>query len=126
MIVQWNDPDDGACSRKGVVAKCTTPNEEEILVVRLTDGWACECLRQELEILEHVPSVFVATLETRNFSFMALGRSTDDARDSLMRGWQKHCEEYPDADPDSVIPEDCSVTELSDGQCTRDGTIIVY
>lgn len=125
MLVHWNDPDDGACSRQGIVAKCTTPNEEEIIVLRMTDDWVTECLRDEVDILESVPSVFVATVDSRHFSFMALGRSHEDAQDALMRGWQKHCEDNWGADVDSIIREDITVVELSDGQCARDGTIII-
>ena len=51
MSVRWNDPDNGACSRDGIVAKCTAPIDDEIVVIHMTDGWCCECLMSELEIL---------------------------------------------------------------------------
>jgi hypothetical protein len=51
MSVRWNDPDNGACSRDGIVTKCTAPIDDEIVVIHMTDGWCCECLMSELEIL---------------------------------------------------------------------------
>jgi hypothetical protein len=52
MRVRWTDPDDGACTREGIVKTCTAPEGSDELTLTTTDGWQCGCLRGELEILD--------------------------------------------------------------------------
>lgn len=69
-------------------------------------------------------SVFVATLETRSFSFMALGRTENEARAAMAEGWDAHRQELDGVDPWSVFEDGVNVTELSPGLCARDGSVI--
>lgn len=68
--------------------------------------------------------VFVATLETRHFSFMAVGRTEAEAREAMRQGWDMHREELEGVDPFSVFEDGVNVTELRAGQCARDGSLI--
>ena len=48
--VMWKDPDDGACSRRGVLKGLTRKGEGMVHVV-MEDGWEADVLENELELL---------------------------------------------------------------------------
>lgn len=49
--VTWNDPDDGVCSRTGVLTKVTHLNDSDIRIV-MEDGWEAEVCESELRRVE--------------------------------------------------------------------------
>ena len=63
--------------------------------------------------------MFIATVETRHFSFIALGQTKEQAQATMMRGWKKHCKESG-ADLDHVKEDDIAIAECRPGQCLRD------
>ena len=68
--------------------------------------------------------MFIAQVDTHHFNFTAVGNTESQAKEFLMRGWRKHCEYYPAADPNHIQEDDISVVELEQGQCSRDGLVI--
>lgn len=68
--------------------------------------------------------IFVATITTPHFSFVALGETDVKARKALMGGWGLHRQEHEGADPDYVQLGDISVIELGLGECCRDSDVI--
>lgn len=68
--------------------------------------------------------VFVASLETRSFSFKSFGTSSVSAKSSLKRGLVKHGEQYrlnSNWFMEFGFPDDVSIMKLMLGQCLRDG-----
>ena len=67
----------------------------------------------------------LASVETRHFSFVALGRDQAEATRALLTGWERHRKGYPDAEPDYmtevVTDGSVSFTSLLIGQMARDG-----
>lgn len=63
--------------------------------------------------------MFIATCETRNFDFLAVGRTAEEARESLLNGWRRHCQQTG-AEHDHVTEEDINIDECQPGQCLRD------
>jgi hypothetical protein len=67
--------------------------------------------------------VIVATLETRHWSFCALGKDEAQAREALRRGWEVH-REQTSGSPWEYFSDGVVCVELEPGQCTRDGDIL--
>ena len=65
----------------------------------------------------------IATVETRHFSFIALGETEEQAKKVLMQGWAVHCEETG-ASKHYITDDDINVTELDVGQCARDHSVL--
>jgi hypothetical protein len=74
------------------------------------------------------PSVWVATLETRNFTFEAAGESEAHARLALVEGLHAHGREYvlPHAWFDRYRDDGQlgRVVEMTLGTCRRDGELL--
>lgn len=67
-------------------------------------------------------SVFLATLETKHFSFCAVDFSRGEAESELIRGLQKHAENYK-ISPDwyESYRENIEIVERVIGEAYRDG-----
>jgi hypothetical protein len=67
--------------------------------------------------------MILATVDTRNFTFTAVGNDRDHANKVLTAGWNAHVREYG-ADPDMMThmidDEEVNYTPLVVGQCRRD------
>lgn len=68
--------------------------------------------------------VYVATLETSHFSFLAVGKSAGEAKKSLHRGWFRHKQATGAALRWIDIRDDVNVQALELGSCSRDGSVI--
>jgi len=66
-------------------------------------------------------SVFVATVATIHFDFMAIGASRDEAVGALLDAWREHARQTG-ADPTYVTAEDVNVASGQYGQAFRDGS----
>lgn len=73
-------------------------------------------------------TVHLATLDTRHFSFKAVGDDREEARQAIYRAWQAHYEQTPDRHPDMprTLEEleakfDINYERLRLGQGYRDG-----
>jgi hypothetical protein len=67
--------------------------------------------------------IFIATVETKDFRFLAVGNSTREATDALMAGWERHCMTTED-DPHQVSKKDVGIIQCEPGDCLRDGSHI--
>jgi hypothetical protein len=67
--------------------------------------------------------LFLAALETRNFSFGGVGETMRDAQAALERAIRAHCQHYPDADLDYLLrcAEEAEMRLLEAGKGYRDG-----
>ena len=65
-------------------------------------------------------SMFIATIDTPSFNFMAAGHTAVEAKAALMHGWKQHCKTFKSAEPDYIVPDDLTVTEIRPGECLRD------
>jgi len=66
-------------------------------------------------------TVFVATVATTHFDFMAIGASRDQAIGALLDAWRAHAQQTG-ADPTYVTAEDINVAHGQCGQAFRDGS----
>ena len=67
-------------------------------------------------------TVYLATAESRNFSFQAVGSTKQSANLSLLRGLKLHAEQY-DLDPEWWKEwADISIEPLTLGEVYRDGS----
>lgn len=64
--------------------------------------------------------MFIATVDTPHFRFLALGDTEVEARQALMKGWYAHCKEYKRAERSYVQPDEICIGELEVGDCLRD------
>lgn len=67
--------------------------------------------------------MILATMETSHFTFHALGLSKDQCMTMLITTWQeKHCRDYPAADPHYVVDNEDSINyvEIELGTVCRD------
>lgn len=75
-----------------------------------------------------VGGLWIATVSTTHFDFMAAGRSDEDARDALMRGWEEHCRQAEEdgryVDRSHVGRDDVNVDHVWAGACLRDHDVI--
>lgn len=64
--------------------------------------------------------MFIAELDTRNFTFTALGTNAVTAKTALRKGWERHCKDR-DVDPKNYdIEEDGNCFEIFPNTCCRD------
>ncbi len=70
--------------------------------------------------------VYVATMETRNFTFTAVGEDEAQARAGIEEAWRVHCEQHARADKNYI--DDCDITVLAMhvGSAYRDGEAIAH
>jgi hypothetical protein len=67
-------------------------------------------------------TIYLATAESRNFSFQAVGLTAKSAMEALRNGLRIHAEQY-DLDPDWHIENaDFGVEALTLGEVYRDGS----
>lgn len=66
-------------------------------------------------------TVFVATVATSHFDFMAVGASRAEAIEALLDAWREHAA-LTGADPEYVTEEDVNVVHGPWGQAFRDGS----
>ena len=66
--------------------------------------------------------VFVAWLETRSFSFVAVGRTEPEAMAAMRAAWDKHQVETG-ADDWDTFADSVGVEKLCAGEAARDGSI---
>ena len=64
-------------------------------------------------------TVFVATVATAHFDFLAIGASRAEAVEALMQAWHAHAEQTG-ADPAHVSADDINVIDGQCGQAFRD------
>lgn len=69
---------------------------------------------------EPTEAVYVASAETRHYTFSAIGRSEGEARTLCHGAWLAHCSESG-ADPGHVPEDDIRVERMRFGQGYRDG-----
>jgi hypothetical protein len=67
--------------------------------------------------------MILVTLETRNFTFDAIGTRTDNALAALHRGLRKHAEQYA-LPADWFAGMDVTVRALSPGKAYRDREVL--
>jgi hypothetical protein len=65
--------------------------------------------------------MWLATLDTANFRFMAVGDTEAGAREVMREAWNKHREEYRAAWKFEDVADEVEVIELIPGMATRDG-----
>ena len=46
-----------------------------------------------------IKKLWISKLDTRNFSFMAIGETREQAEYAMVETWKKHCESHDDTDP---------------------------
>ena len=63
----------------------------------------------------------LATLETANFSFLALGATTEEAKTAMKKAWATHKRQYKATDTWLDVCEDVHYTTIEPGQALRDG-----
>lgn len=70
--------------------------------------------------------IVIAEFATPNFNFIACGTTAKQAQDALLKGWKRHCLQYPSADKEyaSTFLNDVSYYSISPGECLRDMEII--
>lgn len=68
--------------------------------------------------------LFVATFDTRHFTFIAAGLTEQEARDTLRAGWNEHAR-TAGADPDYFKDNDATVVAYVAGLCMRDDTVLI-
>lgn len=70
--------------------------------------------------------MFIAELETRSFSFRAVGRTEAEALMMMKRAWKAHRSQTSGAEPFSEFEDGVHIWEAVPRNATRDGwTIIV-
>lgn len=70
--------------------------------------------------------MYLATMETRHFSFKAGGATESHARATIRAAWVAHCQEYPATMTADEAMDDVTVTYLPIGTALRDGCPIVH
>lgn len=72
------------------------------------------------------PRIFVASVDTRSFSFEAYGQTEDKAMDALKIGLEKHKSQHPTVGKYWVteVCGDANVREVAFGTCLRDREIL--
>jgi hypothetical protein len=68
-------------------------------------------------------TIFVATLDTRNFSFSGAGRTREQAHAAVFDAWGLHCRQTG-ADPTYIHECTIDVTEMRLGAGYRDGELL--
>lgn len=68
--------------------------------------------------------LFYLRLETRNFTFDAIGRTRDEAICAMREGWEKHRAETGATLTWNDVRDDVSDRELLLGECYRDGELL--
>ena len=66
-------------------------------------------------------TVYVATVATSHFDFLAIGASRAEAIGALLDAWLEHAKQTG-ADPGYVTAEDINVVDGQYGQAFRDGS----
>jgi hypothetical protein len=66
-------------------------------------------------------TVYVATVATSHFDFLAIGASRAEAVGALLHAWHEHARQTA-ADPQYVTAEDINVVDGQCGQAFRDGS----
>jgi hypothetical protein len=67
--------------------------------------------------------MFIASIDTRNFSFMAAGNTEEEALNVLRCGWNQHAAATVPADE---IVGDAHVDEINPGMCIVDNDLVIY
>jgi hypothetical protein len=67
--------------------------------------------------------MIIATLDTRHYSFVALGEDEAEAIGTLREGWKKH-KKATDAGPWEDFSDGVVCVDLEPGQCARDGSLL--
>lgn len=66
--------------------------------------------------------MFIITVDTRNFEFVGLGNTEEQAKQALLKEYQSHCKCYPDAQStlmqEYLDEESYRMIELEPGQAT--------
>lgn len=68
--------------------------------------------------------MFVATLDTRNFSFIAFGRTFAEANEMMCRGWGEHMAQTGATMKWRDVCDDVIIREVQPGQCWRDDYLL--
>lgn len=64
-------------------------------------------------------TIFHIHVDTVRFTFDAYGRTEEEAREALTKGWKKHCRETR-ANPDDLNVDGQYVAKVKLGSCYRD------
>jgi hypothetical protein len=70
-------------------------------------------------------AVYIAKLETRHFSFEAVGINEDEAMELMEEAWKKHCREYKRPNNWDEFKGDVEASFYEVGTALRDGDIII-
>ncbi len=67
--------------------------------------------------------IYIATMQTKHFTFQALGTSPEAAKKAILRGWKKHLGPLGGRKTLAEIENwyGVNVTELQMNDCARDG-----
>lgn len=72
--------------------------------------------------------MFIATLDTAHFEFVALGNTFEQATQALREGWLEHGNQYEGVDRGyierAIADGDVRVLRIGPGECARDGSVI--
>ena len=70
--------------------------------------------------------MFIASVDTRNFSFMAAGNTEEEALNVLRCGWNQHAAATGATMLANEIVGDAHVEEINPGMCIVDGDLVLY
>lgn len=70
--------------------------------------------------------MFIARVDTRNFNFMAAGRTEEEALRVLRCGWNQHAAATGATIPADEIVGDAHVDEINPGMCIVDGDLALF
>jgi hypothetical protein len=70
--------------------------------------------------------MFIASIDTRNFSFMAAGNTEEEALNVLRCGWNQHAAATGATIPADEIVGDAHVDEINPGMCIVDNDLVIY
>lgn len=69
--------------------------------------------------------MIILTLNTRHYTFSAIGNDEEEAQDALLAGWLRHAKQTgADASYLGDNCDDIRRIELEPGQCTRDYELV--
>lgn len=70
-------------------------------------------------------TVYLASLDTRHFSFRAIGSTEAKALKALQRGWKRHMVQHKGNTPFAEFADDVEMSAIKLGECYRDREQIV-
>ena len=63
---------------------------------------------------------YLGNFETRRFMFYALSDSEEGVRNTIKKGWNKHCREFTHVDKSLLVEDDIIIAPVQLNKCLRD------